>query len=629
MTFLTAFWAWGLAALLPGIVVLYMLKLKRQRVQVPSTLLWRRAVQDMVANAPFQKLRNNLLMWLQLLALALLILAFMRPVLEMAMGRGERVVFVIDHSASMQSVEADGETRLESAKREALRVVEGMSASDEGIVVAVGQRTNVVQTLTSDRAALRAAIQGIQPTDERGSFDEAGAILLGLTTQSIDNTDIVVRLARDSTRTLVFSDGAVEHADALAEVPNIEFVRVGETRDNVGISALDVREAFSNNLFERQVFASITNASEEERRVFAELRLGNEVIDFRAVEVPGGSTQGVVFRTGDDAGGVAIVAIDGDDALALDNEARVVLAPQSQIDVLIVSRGNPFLEQVFLIDPRVSVSVIRPTDYRPDDEFDLVVFEDAVVAELPAGNFLFVNSVPPVDGFREAGPRVRNPRVVDWNRLHPLSRFADFEQLRIADALDLEVPSLAVPIVESIEGPLVAFYEGDSRRIVTVAFDILRSDWPLQASFPIFISNLVDMQGRGGVGVYRPAYATGESIAITPARDASSAVVTTPSGERIRFSFEGVSTAYLTQTSEAGIYRVEFDTGRAFDLAVNLLSENESNIAPREELQVGAQSIIASTDGARRNREAWHWFVLAALGVLLVEWAVYCKRTFM
>ena len=76
--FLAPAWGWmGLLAL--PLIALYLLRQKRPDMPVSSTLLWSKALADMRASTPFQKLRRNLLLLLQLLILAALVIALMRP----------------------------------------------------------------------------------------------------------------------------------------------------------------------------------------------------------------------------------------------------------------------------------------------------------------------------------------------------------------------------------------------------------------------------------------------------------------------------------------------------------------------------------------------------------------------
>src|SRR5215470_3033870 len=85
--------AWAVLAGIPvGIIALYFLKLRRRPVQVPSTLLWRKSLEDLHVNSLFQRLRRNLLLFLQLLAVALAMLALAGPRIKGTGGGGQRFV---------------------------------------------------------------------------------------------------------------------------------------------------------------------------------------------------------------------------------------------------------------------------------------------------------------------------------------------------------------------------------------------------------------------------------------------------------------------------------------------------------------------------------------------------------
>src|SRR5207247_1684390 len=90
---------WAVLAGVPvGIIALYFLKLRRRPVQVSSTLLWRRSLEDLHVNSLFQRLRKNLLLFLQLLAVALAMLALGGLKMKGRTTAGERYVLAIDES---------------------------------------------------------------------------------------------------------------------------------------------------------------------------------------------------------------------------------------------------------------------------------------------------------------------------------------------------------------------------------------------------------------------------------------------------------------------------------------------------------------------------------------------------
>src|SRR5436190_13103571 len=129
MTLLTPLLAGIIAAIaIPSLVILYFLKLRRRDLEISTTLLWKKAIQDLQANAPFQKLRRNLLLFLQLLVLAGIIAALGQPQIKGQNIVGSKHVILIDRSASMAGLdEDDGKggkmSRLAAAKKQAIAMV--------------------------------------------------------------------------------------------------------------------------------------------------------------------------------------------------------------------------------------------------------------------------------------------------------------------------------------------------------------------------------------------------------------------------------------------------------------------------------------------------------------------------
>lgn len=626
MNFLVPLAFFGLIAL-PLVVLMYLLKLKRRRVTVPSTLLWRRSVQDLVANAPFQKLRNNLLLYLQLLILALLVIALARPTMMLQGLKGETVVLLMDISASMQAREPGGRARLELAREAALKLIESLAPGDRMILVTFGDKTQVVQTVTSNKDELRRAVRSLEAADTTTDLREAVFILQDLTTMVNTQQE---RVEKPDTRTVIISDGALgPTAELLAEIPKLEYVRVGESTNNQGITDLDVRPSFSGT-FEFQVFANVFNAAEEEAERFVELNVNGEVLDLKRVVLKPGETQAVVFTTAERLRGLAQVTLQGEDALAADDTARGLLSAQEDVRVLLVTSGNVFLEKVFNVTSNVQVSRIAPSDYEPRADFDLTVFEEPPAKDPPPGNYLFINCAPAALGFQIAEPPLERPVIFDWNRIHPLTRFVNLEKIIIQRALRVEPPDTAILLAESEQAPMLMLYEKDLTRALVIPFALLDSDWPLQASFPIFIANALDYFSRSLRTTAKPLYRTGEIVPVYTDKVSNSVTVRDPRGEAAQFPLDEASTVYYTGAQRIGVYEILYDKGKTPEyFTVNLLSQAESNIRPVETLQIGARALKGQTEVVRVNREVWPWFLAVALGFLCVEWWIYCRRSWL
>ena len=215
-----------------GIILLWMLKLKRQDVEVSSLHLWRALLQENQANAPFQKLRRTLLLFLQLLTALLLVLALARPFVYGRSAQGRNIVLILDTAASMNATDVSP-TRLAAAKAAASDFVDReMGPNDVATVIAAAQKPVSLLGYTTDKRKIKAAIDGAAPTDTAADMPAAVTLAQSLVGQ------------RPGAELRIFSDGTYGADDArkLDALPlggaDVKFVPIGTPDpDNVAITA--------------------------------------------------------------------------------------------------------------------------------------------------------------------------------------------------------------------------------------------------------------------------------------------------------------------------------------------------------------------------------------------------------
>ncbi len=355
MTFATPLIAAILAGIvIPTLVILYFLKLRRRDMEVSSTLLWKKAIQDLQANAPFQKLRNNILLILQLLALIAALLAIAQPELRHRGMSTARRIILIDRSASMNATDGDAKpgepgapvatgggdagaadaspgdagapaskkvTRLEQAKRKAVELITGLreptlfdDKAEEAMVIAFDSSAAVVQSFTANKALLKEAIEGVKPTDAPSSLERAYDLARAYTgtkkfEDQVDPTAGVGFIARGPTATLhIYSDGRLPDAEKIQTAPEdtVVYHAIGSAdAPNVGITGLRAERAFDNPV-RVNIFVGLQSTDPRAREIEAELVIDGVAQAVKGVKIAG-ATQPVgseSAKTEPAAGGV-------------------------------------------------------------------------------------------------------------------------------------------------------------------------------------------------------------------------------------------------------------------------------------------------------------------------------------
>src|SRR5438270_5110476 len=118
--------AFAFAASIPVVILFYLLTRKRVVKLVSSTFPWQKFLAETQASAPFQKLRKNWLLILQIILLALTVLALSRPFFKTKATPAQLRVVILDASASMQATD-ERLSRFEKARSEALKSVDSLA----------------------------------------------------------------------------------------------------------------------------------------------------------------------------------------------------------------------------------------------------------------------------------------------------------------------------------------------------------------------------------------------------------------------------------------------------------------------------------------------------------------------
>lgn len=610
----------ALGITLPIVVIFYLLKVRRRDEEISSTFLWNDLLRDLAAHEPLQRLKWNVLLFLQLLALALVTVAFARPFTETLGQKPVQAVLLVDGSASMQA--ADAQTTRFSRAIEAARSTLGtLPENSLATAILIGAHPQVLVSATTDRRQVDRALADARPTASAADMRES--LLLA---RSLGGDPA-------SRRIYLFTDGAFTLPPDLPEdLGSIQVVPTSQSATgNVAVTAISTRPDPRDNR-RQQVFSRVNNFSDSATRANLTLTIDGQPTAERALDLqPNGQAEQVFddVTAGAHWASVTVTDVTGSNDLALDDTAFTVLTQRKPAQVLLVSGGNQFLEKVLTLLPNVDLYRIPAQRYLAveADRFDIVVFDNYVPPLLPRGNLLVVN--PPDHGPYRTTGQIRRPRVGSWDREDPVLAFADIRDLNINVAARLDLPRWAKPIVTATDGtPLLATGQDGDRRVALVPFDLQQSNLPMMSAFPIIMANLVGYLAPPGV-VQEPAIQSGAPESLAPLPQVEQVRVVAPNDVATAFR-TGQGPITYAATDTPGLYRVQQivqggqQTVEDDLFAANLTNPDESDTRPRLSGLDASGPVDAGLTILRR--EFWVILVALTLPLIMVEWFWFHRR---
>ena len=629
MNFLApAFLAFVLLAI--PIILLYMLKLRRQDRVVSSTSLWQQILRDQQANAPFQRLRVQILLLIQLLILATLVAALIRPAVSEKVSIDGPTIILLDASASMNATDITPD-RFSKAKSEAQSIIDEIPQNIPVSLILAGVVPHIQASNEPNHQKLSALINTAQADQGPADWESAFYLVSNLAARLDEQGET-------HCHTVIISDGGFDSSIIPEIKGNLKTILVGSDKENMGITALSVRAAADG----LQLFSSIKNFGEKDHPLVFTAYVDDQLIDSRQLTMHAGQQQDIVLsglKAGVKKVNVKISSPSGEtaalDSFALDNSATTFYHPVSGGKVLIVTKGNVFLQQLFEKMSDIDPYVLKVNDDGsvPDfgDSYDLYVFDGVQPAQLPTGNIVWIN--PPGGTYFQvqgSSQTIENVQVID----HAISRYVDWNNIHISKAEKITPPSWAEPVIQFKAG------ENDGHKMVVLSFDLHDSDLPMQVPFPILFSNIVKyLTTQNEISIIKNdpnmtanviqgtnlQIQPGGKIQISPNSDIQKAMVTLPDGSQQEINLTQ-GKAEFSQTTRTGVYIISYPQSpdlkdQAF--AVNLFNSQESDIKPREFNQTLTSPGAENKQTLTINHEYWPWFAAIALVLACFEWFLY------
>ena len=588
----TNLWPLFLLITIPLLILLYILKRKYREEVISSTLLWNEVYKNTRANTPWEKLRKNIMLLLQIIILLLLILSLMRPFLNFGGKTYKNIILVIDNTASMSAEYGDG-TRLDEAKKLAKEFLASTKDDTNTYIIAFDGNSNLLQNGDFDKEVSNDIISSISQSYNSGDINETLSFVKAIGEGIEEDYEVIAITDKD------FSLG-----DVNGKVVSLANSGVNASIDNISHKFLEDSV---------RVIATITNRGTGDYQGDFSLYDGEELISVEALDLKEGENKTLTF----DLSSIKSETLRGElsrkDMIAGDNTYNHVVGKKKVNKVLIVTEQNLFLEKAFSNIQNTEVyKTNNASNLTSADNYDLYVFDGVTPDIIPSkGSILFIN--PSSNEFFNvtSGGEGGEAKAV----IGEVSKYLEDTTFTAAKYNSIEIPYYGKGFL-NIDEDFIGFKgEVDGRKIAALSFDLHNSDFPLKKEFPILMYELGENLISSGM-VYSSNYKAGEKIIAKGLSLDSNITLTYPNGD----TEEITSGDEIKEDSQIGVYRLETQDEKEL-FSVNFPSEKEGNTNVSNISE--SENVVSSKADLKRGLNLYPLIIILAIAVVAFEWIMY------
>ncbi len=445
-------------------VVLFFRRPRRKRFSVSQVFLFMRAKRDVLTRFTRWRTFRNLLFFVELLFLLLLSLSSAVPETALGSLAGRRCAIALDTSLSMLADDL-APTRFERAREEAGRLLNRLLAANDLISLwSFGSSPQMLVDFTSYARELLPSLERLTPSFSPTSDLES---LLASLEEKAGNSTLSVYILSD------FAMGSLAR-----KFPHLVLypVYIGGAVENAGILQAELDEEL--------LWIKLGNFSRSAREFHLTVEEDDELTGEKTVAAEAMDILDLKLQLSASPSLVKITLAD-EDYFLWDN--FYLISPPQAPRVLLVS-SSPFLRSA-LEALGARVVEVLPIDYRPEIEADIVITENSVPAPWPNHPTLIFHPPPTDELFPWTGTTTSG---FAYPLADPLLRFVDLEPLSFYEVPSFLYPPSLRPIAFWNQTPLILRGELGGQRVIVFAPSLSLSNFPLDPSFPIFLSNALN-----------------------------------------------------------------------------------------------------------------------------------------